>query len=92
MSPLLHTNAKKQKTGNTRMRSKIIFYCVIMVLPLLQFCVFYIYTHINSFCWRSKNTLLPRRGEATILLLQGLIISKRRLVFSLKEATLSKIP
>ena len=49
MSLFLHSNAKKQKTNNTRLRSRLIFYCVVMGLPLLQFCVFYIYTHINSF-------------------------------------------
>ena len=64
MSPLLHTNAKKQKTGNPRMRSKIIFYCVIMVLPLLPFCVFYIYTHINSFllAFQKYGTTASGRG------------------------------
>ncbi|MBQ7912460.1 MAG: sugar ABC transporter permease [Clostridia bacterium] len=37
------------KRINYRKRSRLIFYTLGMLLPLLQFCVFYIYTNLNSF-------------------------------------------
>lgn len=40
---------KQAKRINYRKRSRLIFYAVGIALPLLQFCVFYIYANLNSF-------------------------------------------
>ena len=40
---------KKKSSMMTKKRSKLIFYCLGLALPLLQFAVFYIYINFNSF-------------------------------------------
>lgn len=72
MSLFLHSNAKKQKINNTRMRSRIIFYCVVMVLPLLQFCIFYIYTHINSFLLAFQDYSINKSGVGYDIVFAGI--------------------
>ncbi|MBQ3219876.1 MAG: sugar ABC transporter permease [Clostridia bacterium] len=62
MSLSLQTNAKKPKLKMTRMRSRMIFYCAIMALPILQFCIFYIYTHINSFVLAFQDYAIDKSG------------------------------
>ena len=37
------------KRINYRKRSRLLFYSLGIALPLFQFCVFYIYTNLNSF-------------------------------------------
>lgn len=71
MSVTLQSDAKKQKAKNTRMRSRVIFYCAIMVLPLLQFCVFYIYTHINSFLLAFQNYSINKSGVGYDIVFAG---------------------
>lgn len=71
MSVTLQPDAKKQSVKNTRMRSRIIFYCAIMVLPLLQFCVFYIYTHINSFLLAFQNYSINKSGVGYDIVFAG---------------------
>ena len=62
MSLTLPPNAKMPKLTKTRKRSRIIFYCAIMALPLLQFCIFYIYTHINSFVLAFQEYSIDKSG------------------------------
>lgn len=40
---------KQAKRINYKKRSRLIFYTLGIALPLLQFCIFYIYTNLNSF-------------------------------------------
>ena len=35
----------------TRSQKRLIFYCLVFALPLLQFCIFYIYVNINTFVY-----------------------------------------
>lgn len=42
-------NENLKKHINYRKRKQIVFFTSLVVLPLLQFCVFYIYVNINSF-------------------------------------------
>ncbi len=72
MSLQLHSDAKKQRSNNSRMRGRILFYCVIMALPLLQFCVFYIYTHINSFLLAFQNYSIHKSGVGYDIVFAGI--------------------
>ncbi len=40
---------KKEKALSSREKKNLIFYITLVALPLLQFCVFYIYVNFNSF-------------------------------------------
>lgn len=40
---------KAAKRKNYRRRSRLLFYSIGLSLPVLQFCIFYIYTNFNSF-------------------------------------------
>ena len=72
MSLLSRSNTKKQRLNNTRTRSRVIFYCVIVALPLLQFCVFYIYTHINSFLLAFQKYSIDTSGVGYDIVFAGI--------------------
>ena len=44
---VLHKKQKVRKIGQ-RKRNDIIFYCLMLVLPVTQFCIFYIGVNFNS--------------------------------------------
>ena len=61
-----------QKSKMTRTRSRMIFYCAVMALPILQFCVFYIYTHINSFILAFQNYSIDDSGVGYKVVFAGI--------------------
>lgn len=72
MSLSLQPNAKMQKSKMTRTRSRMIFYCAVMALPILQFCIFYIYTHINSFILAFQNYSIDDSGVGYKVVFAGI--------------------
>ena len=72
MSLSLQPNAKMQKSKMTRTRSRMIFYCAVMALPILQFCVFYIYTHINSFLLAFQKYSIDKSGIGYDIVFAGI--------------------
>lgn len=71
MNFLSRSNAKTKKT-NIRTRSRVIFYWAVMALPLLQFCIFYIYTHINSFLLAFQNYSVNKSGVGYDIAFSGI--------------------
>lgn len=56
MSASVESKEKNTAKGNRRAKSRMIFYCLIVALPILQFCIFYIYVNFNSFILSFQQT------------------------------------
>lgn len=56
MSVLKIAKEKNTVTENRRAKSRLLFYSFVVVLPLLQFCVFYVYVNFNSFVLAFQQT------------------------------------
>ncbi len=56
MSVSIELKEKNTSKRNRRARSRMLFYSLVVVLPLLQFCVFYICVNFNSFVLSFQQT------------------------------------
>lgn len=52
----------------TRKRSRAIFYSLWVAVPVIQFCIFYIYVNFNSFLLAFQSYALPEGGSSGFLI------------------------
>lgn len=52
----------KRSSLSSRKKNKLIFYCTMVTLPVLQFCVFYLYINLRSFVLGFQEFSMETRG------------------------------
>ena len=67
-SPSPVSDNNKKLSIKSRKRSRALFYAAYMALPVLQFCVFYIYVNFNSFVLAFQKYSIPEDGSMGFLI------------------------
>lgn len=63
MSDKILTKKQPEKGMQTRKRNKLIFFIAMIAVPLLQFCIFYLYVNFNSIKMAFEIYRIPESGQ-----------------------------
>ena len=62
----------KRKTKNSRETKRLIYYCLMLAIPVLQFCLCYIYVNFNSIAMAFQHFSLSANGTGYVSTFAGL--------------------
>ena len=71
MDAKTNRNAEITKRVNSRQIRRNVFFACLVILPVIQFCICYIYVNINSFVLAFQNYSIAKGGGAYVIEFAG---------------------